>query len=162
MHGQSGEEYAAPVRLPPAVYRAARPAMHSIQFAPRYGVRMMSGPVAQVITGSLHFSNIKIYYQNNEVTKVPSGGQFYIKAGYDAYYPGIHPPDSWSVCITCMATDGSVKNYDITLPFTGSPDDVMKLDAMGLMTMPAHDITLRFYLWASTNVETQPPNQSLW
>jgi hypothetical protein len=120
----------------------------------------MRGPVAQIITGSLDFNNIKVYYQNNEVSSVPAGGQFYLKVGYSADYPGIHPPGSWSTCITCMATDGSVKNYDITLMITTS--GVMKLDALGLMTMPSHDITLRLYLWASTDAETQPPNQSLW
>ena len=117
------------------------------------------------ITGSI--SRAWVEYGGVEVSEVPEGENFVVKASFTASNPGfsIKPWDpGWSTAITAISTDGKVKGGDPTNQYAAYQSEVA---SVSLGPMPANDITLRVKLWGNQDMWTSPgvpdlPPQADW
>lgn len=103
-----------------------------------------------------------VEYEGEEVTEVPEGENFVVKASITASNPGAY---TWSLSLSAISTDREIGNADSTniLPGIPFPDELH----VGLGPMPAHDITLRVKLWGNQELWTDPgvpdkPPESEW
>ena len=126
-------------------------AKHAVNIEHLQGVGVIGlGP----ITGSI--SRAWVEYGGQEVTEVPEGENFTLKASIVASNPGftVTPLDpGWSTAITAISTDGKVKGGDPTLQSGAYQSEVA---AVGLGPMPANDITLRVKLWGDQDIWSMP------
>ena len=113
------------------------------------------------ITGSI--TRAWVEYGGEEVTEVPEGENFTLKASITANNPGFSPKPTdpaWSTAITAISTDGEVKGGDPTAQYAAYQSEVA---AVELGPLPAHDITLRVRLhgnqdlWSAPGVPDLPP-----
>lgn len=113
------------------------------------------------ITGSI--TRAWVEYGGEEVTEVPEGEYFTVKASFVADNPGftVTPIDpGWSTAISAISTDGEVKGCDPTAQYAAHQEEVAEVT---IGPMPAHDITLRVRLhgnqdlWTAPGVQDCPP-----
>jgi len=118
------------------------------------------GVIGAGITGNIRRAWVE--YGGEEVTEVPEGENFVVKASITASNPGAY---TWSLSLSAVSTDREIGDADSTniLPGLPFPDELH----VGLGPMPAHDITLRIKLWGNQELWTDPgvpdkPPESEW
>ncbi len=131
---------------------------HKVHIEYSQGVGVIGiGPITGNITRAW------VEYDGEEVSEVPEGENFVVKAQFTASNPGFSPSPldpGWSTAITALSTDGSVKGGDPTAQYAAYQSEVA---AVELGPMPANDITLRVKLhgnqdlWTSPGVPDLPP-----
>ncbi|GAJ14418.1 unnamed protein product [marine sediment metagenome] len=115
------------------------------------------------ITGQI--DKVEVEYGGQVVTEVPEGENFKLAITYRAQNPGVPLYDYWTISMTAMSTDKTIKGYEhawiVGKSSVGPVID--RIEPLG--PMPANDITLRVKLWGNQDYVVKlpiAPPENLW